>query len=302
MKTKAFIYIIVAGVLWGTSCLFVNYLAPLGFTSAQMTFARGLVAFLCMAVYALFLNRSAYRVKPLHLLLYLLIGFSLFATAFCYYTSMQLTSASTSVVLMYTAPVYVMLFSVLFLGEKMSPLKLLAVGLMLVGCCFVSGVLTGFQFHPIGILFGLLSGIGYAAYNIITKIALRCGGNPISATVYGFMSMAAFAALFADPAAMVPHIVASPIRSIALLVGIGVVTSVMAYLLYTIALKDIPAGTASALSIVEPMAATVFSFLLLNEHLDLGSVIGIALILTSVFLLGRAEGKHHKNTEQGETK
>ena len=37
MKTKAFIFIIVAGILWGTSGIFVNYLAPYGFTSMQMT-------------------------------------------------------------------------------------------------------------------------------------------------------------------------------------------------------------------------------------------------------------------------
>lgn len=297
MKTKAFVFIVVAGVLWGTSGIFVNALAPLGFSSAQMTFARGLVAFLCMAGYALIRDRSVFRVGLVEFVLYALIGLSLFGTAFCYYSSMQLTSGSISVILMYTAPVYVMLFSILFLGEKLSVSKVTAVLLMLVGCCLVSGVLTGFQFHPIGILFGLCSGIAYASYNIVTKIALGRGGNAVSATVYGFMTMSIIAAFFSEPADMVVHIVDAPIPSIGWLVGLGGLTSVVPYLLYTMALKDIPAGTASALSIVEPMAATVFSFVLLDEQLGFTSVIGIVLILAAVFLLGYAEGKTTSKSE-----
>lgn len=294
MKTKAFFYIALAGVLWGTSGLFVNYLAPLGFTSAQMTFAKGLVAFLCMAGYALAVDCSAFRIKPIELFLYALIGLSLFATGYFYYVSMQLTSVSTAVILMYTAPVYVMAFSILFLGERLTKVKTVAVLLMLAGCCLVSGVLTGFAFHPVGILWGLLSGIGYASYNIVTKISLRRGGNPISATVYAFLTMTIIAAVFSDPIGMAGHVAKASFPSICVLIGLGVGTSVIPYMVYTLALRDIPAGTASALSIIEPMSASIFSFIFLAETPDYTSLLGIALILFAVFLLGCAEGRTHK--------
>ena len=294
MKTKAFICIALAGIFWGTSGLFVNYLAPLGFTSAQMTCAKGIVAFLFMVGYALAVDRKALRVKPLQMLFCVLIGLSLFCTGYFYYASMQLTSVSTAVILMYTSPIYVMTFSILFLGEKLTKTKLIAVILMLVGCSFVSGVLTGFAFDPIGILLGLLSGIGYASYNIIAKISLRRGGNPISATVYGFLTMTLVAACFSNPIEMAGHIQNASFSSICVLIGLGIITSVVPYLSYTTALRDIPAGTASALSIIEPMAASIFSFLFLGEQPDLISLIGIALILFEVFSLGRAEGNPKK--------
>ena len=60
---------------------------------------------------------------------------------------------------------------------------------------------------------------------------------------------------------------------------------------YTKAMRTLPAGTASALGIVEPMAATVFSIAFLDERLSVISVAGIILILLAVFLLGKAEGK-----------
>jgi drug/metabolite transporter (DMT)-like permease len=208
---------------------------------------------------------------------------------------MQLTSVSTAVILMYTAPIYVMTFSVLFLGEKMTKLKLFAVILMLVGCCLVSGVLTGFSFDLVGILFGLLSGIGYASYNIIAKISLRRGGNPISATVYGFLTMTVVAACFGNPQELLGHIRGASFPSVCLLVGLGIGTAVIPYLAYTTALRDIPAGTASALSIIEPMAASIFSFLFLGEQPDVFSLLGIVLILFAVFSLGVAEGNHKIN-------
>ena len=76
----------------------------------------------------------------------------------------------------------------------------------------------------------------------------------------------------------------------------GIVTCFLPYFLYNLAMKDLPAGTASALGIVEPMAATVFSIVIFKEEVSVFSVIGIILILTAVFLLGKAEdgGKEEK--------
>ena len=69
-QKKAFIFIILAGLLWGSSCLFVSALKPYGFTSLQMTGMRGILAGIGMTVYALLSNRSCFRVKPQWLLVF----------------------------------------------------------------------------------------------------------------------------------------------------------------------------------------------------------------------------------------
>ena len=85
MKTKAFIYIIIAGILWGTSGIFVHYLTPYGFSSVQMTAVRGLVSFVAMAIYAAFKSKSLFNVKLLDLLIFIVPrGATLFFTAFLY--------------------------------------------------------------------------------------------------------------------------------------------------------------------------------------------------------------------------
>ena len=137
MKKRAFIYIIIAGVLWATSGIFVKLLAPYGFSSLQMTAMRATVSFLCLAIYVLLTDRQKFHASPTDILIYAAMGVCIFGTASCYFISMQATSISTSVVLMYTAPIYVTVFSAIFFGEKFSKLKLLSVICMIVGCALV---------------------------------------------------------------------------------------------------------------------------------------------------------------------
>ncbi len=288
-KKISFAFIIFAGVCWGTSPIFVHYLAPYGFTSLQMTAVRGSVSFVCMLLYTCVVDRSLFKTKFKDLILYAIIGASLFGTAFCYYSAMQMTSASTAVVLMYTAPIYVMLYSVLFMREKFSNSKLISLILMLVGCCFVSGIITGLKFNAIGILIGVLTSWIYAAYNILTKISMQKKCEPVTVTLYSFMFMSLISVSVCDPVGLIGNVGKAPIPTLPLCLGLGIITFVMPYFLFTWSMKHLPAGIASALSVVEPMAATVFSAVLFMEIPDIVSIVGILMILVSVYLLSRTE-------------
>ncbi|MBR5140518.1 MAG: EamA family transporter [Clostridia bacterium] len=302
MKTKAFIYIIVAGILWGTSGIFVHLLSPYGFSTFQMTAVRGLISFIGMLVYAYLSDKALFRCKAKDFIFFIPIGATLFGTAALYYASMTMTSVSTAVVLMYMAPVYVMIFSVLFLGESFSSLKAVSVAAMLIGCCLVSGIIGGITFNFIGILLGVLAGFSYATYNVVTKIALKNNINTVTATLYSFMIMAIIALSVSKPHMIVVKAAENPLATIPLLIGLGVVTFVIPYFLYTLAMRDLPAGTAAALGIVEPMAATVFSIMFLGEKLSWLPALGIILILLAVFALGKAEGNDDNNKESEQTK
>ena len=295
MQKGALACIVAAGISWGTSGLFVHWLSPYGFQPLQMTAMRGLVSFVCMLIYVLFHNRQLLKAKPWDFLMVLGSGFTLFGTAAFYYLSMRASSIATGVVLMYMAPVYIMLFSVAFLGEKLSGLKLFSVGCMLVGCCLVAGVIGGMTVNVEGVVFGVLAGVSYAAYNIFTKLEMRRGCSPVSDTLHNFLIMAIVGLCLSDPISLVEHIGAQPAATLPLLVAMGIATCFMPYILYTIAMKVLPAGTASALAIVEPMSATLFG-LMIGESLTVFSAIGVVLILLAVLLLSRAEKaiRHHE--------
>ena len=288
-KKLSFAFIILAGIGWGTSPIFVHYLAPYGFTSQQLPAVRGTVSFICMLIYVLAADRKKLKIKLKDFLLCAVIGATLLGTAFCYYSAMQMTSASTAVVLMYTAPIYVMLFSVLFFGEKFSKGKLLALIMMLRGCCLVSGIITGMKFNVWGIIVGIITSFIYAAYNILTKASMQKKIDPVTVTLYSFMFMSIFAIAICKPIDLMGNIIASPLPTVPLCIGLGIITFVMPYFLFTWSMKHLPAGIASALSVVEPMAATIFSAVLFLEIPDVPSIIGIVLILAAVYLLGRSE-------------
>ena len=297
MKIRAFIFIIIASVLWGTSGLFVNNLSPYGFSSLQMTAVRALISFLFLLVFVLVKDRKLLKAKPVDILLFALGGLGLFGTSSCYYTSMQMTSVSTAFVLMYTAPILVTVFSVIFMKEKMSILKGVSIGCMLVGCCFVSGVISGFKFDLIGIAFGLLSGISYATYNVVTKIVIMRKNSSVTASFYSIMFMAVFAIAFCSPWEIPSHVAQNPAVTLPLVLALGVVTHVIPYLLYSNAMSFLPAGTTTAMGIVEPMSATLISIIFLGEEPDTWSIIGIILILSAVFILSRTENEPDKQKE-----
>lgn len=288
MKKKAFIYIILAGILWGTSGIFVHLLEPFGLASLQMTSIRGVVSAICMVIYILLHNKQLFKVKIKELVLFGFSGVGIYLTAAFYYAAMMKTTVSTAVVLMYTAPVLVMLFSVAFLGEKLNALKAIAVFLMLAGCVLVSGIIGGAKFETIGIILGLLSSVAYSAYNIVTKISMKQKCNPLSASMYCFIFMAIISLFFAKPLQIIQVAIEQPI-SIIIMIGLGICTCVLPYFLYTLSLKVLPAGTASSLAIVEPMSATIFSVALLGERLSVYSLAGVVLILGAVFMLSKGE-------------
>ncbi len=282
MKKRAFLFIIIAGISWGTSGIFVHYLAPFGFSSAQMSFFRTSVSIIAVGGYALLFDRKALKIKLKEALLFLGSGLSCFGTQFCYFYCMQATSVSTAVVLMYLAPVIVMIYSVAFLGEKLTKLKGIAVVTMLLGCGLVSGIIGGLKFDALGIAVGFASGLAYGAYNIFTKIQMRTGCNPVSATLYTFVFACISAAFVCHPET-IPGFIASNVPvTLTLIIGLGLCTCVLPYITYTLGMKELPAGTASALGIIEPMAATIFSMILFDEKLSLYPAIGIILILGSV--------------------
>ena len=290
MKTRAFILIVLASVFWGTSPLFVSTLAPLGFSSLQMTALRSVVAVLVMAAYVLIKDRRLFFASPVDLIIFALIGVSFLATATLYYQSMQMTSSATAVVLMYTAPVIVMVYSVLFFGERMTKLKLVALVAMLIGCCLVAGIIGGLKFNVLGIILGALSGISYSAYNIFTKVSMRRGAHPVTATFYAFSCAAILSMFISKPCGIIESVSLDALHILPLIALFGIVTCILPYFLYTVGIKDLSAGTATSLGIIEPMAATVFSAVFLNQIPDAFSIIGVVLILGAVALLGVAEG------------
>lgn len=287
MKKSAFFYIVIASVLWGTSGLFSYYLRQFGFQPVQMTAMRGVVAAILMISFVMITNPKLFKLPLKQIPFILGSGLGFFGAATAYFASMEASSVSTAVILMYTAPIFVLIYSVLFLGEKLNIVKSVSIFLMIVGCALVSGIVGGMKFSFWGVVYGLISGLSYSAYNIFAKILTMHRVHAYTVTVYNFIIVAVIGLAVSDPVGIIEIAAEKPIEIIPFIIGLGIFTSFLPYMLYTLGLRDIPAGTATTLGIIEPLSATIFSVAFLGETLTIPLIIGMILIFGAVIALAR---------------
>src|SRR5690348_5094999 len=65
---------------------------------------------------------------------------------------------------------------------------------------------------------------------------------------------------------------------IAVALWLGLATIAIAYTLFTWGLQRLTAATAATLTLAEPITATLLGLVVLGEHLDTASIVGIAML------------------------
>ena len=114
MKLLAVCSILIAGTLWGTIGIFVRTLSEMEFGSMELVALRSFVTLIAMGIYLLLFKRDRFRVRFKDLWCFAGTGIlSILFFNFCYFTTINLTSLATASILLYTAPVIVMLLSLL---------------------------------------------------------------------------------------------------------------------------------------------------------------------------------------------
>lgn len=290
MKNSAALSIAGAGTLWGLIGLFVNLLAAKGFAPLQITTLRVTAALLFTALIIWRTDIRQFFIRPKDWWMFFgngVIGLVFFN--WCYFNAIAGGSLAIAALLLYTAPVFVMLMSVILFHEKLTKEKIVALILTFVGCGCITGAFAGnLSVSRETFLYGLASGFGYALYSIFGKPATR-KYSALTVSLWCFLFAAAFtlplsglagkAALFSD------RMVWGGI------LGIGLISCVFPNILYMRGLQQLEAGHAAILATIEPVVAAIVSYLFLGEAFTWQKVLGIVLILSAVPILNRNAGK-----------
>lgn len=280
--------VLTAGCLWGFMGLLVRSTDSLGLGSMETCFLRALVTAAIMLILLLLFDRPALKVRLKDLWCFAGTGIvSMSFFNYCYFKTIMLTSLSVAAVLLYTAPVFVVLLSAPLFGEKLSRRKLLAALAAFLGCAFVSGIVGGAgRLSVSGILFGLGSGIGYALYSIFGRYALERGYGSVTISFYTFVFALVPSSLLADTGSALAALTGD-LGQFAFLSLLILMVTLAPYLLYTKGLRGLENGTASILASVEPVVATLLGLVLYSEKLGFWNILGIALVLFSILLINR---------------
>jgi DME family drug/metabolite transporter len=109
------------------------------------------------------------RVPGRDLVRFFLLGiFGVAASNFLYYLAIQRTNVATAIILQYTAPVWVLVYTAARESKRPSSRKFVAVGLSVAGCALAVGLVGsgGFRLDAFGVSAALLASFCFAFYNI----------------------------------------------------------------------------------------------------------------------------------------
>ena len=282
-KNRAALAVIASAVLWGTYGAFLTAIEGRGMSADVINFLRFAATSLPILLFLLAKDRRALRVKKADLPLFAANGLAsiLFFTA-CYAAAIRETKIATAAALLYTAPAIVLLLSALLFSEKLTPRKIACVLLSVLGCALVSGLGSGgarLTFR--GLLLGLGAGLGYALYSIFSRLIQQRGYSTYTNVCYTFSTAAAAYLAIALGNGSAAEIVRLPGAAL-LSVLCGLLTGLLAYLLYTAGLRELEPSRAAQLATIEPVFAALLGAVLFSQRLSLPELLGVALVVAAV--------------------
>ncbi|MER5554021.1 DMT family transporter [Streptomyces sp. NPDC002793] len=292
---RSLVYLVVAGIAWGTagaaaSLLFrISDLGPLALSFWRC--AGGLVLLAGALVVRPRRPRTAVEPRRRRLLRVLGTGIGLTVFQSAYFAAVEATGLAVgTVVTLGAGPVLIAVGARLILGERLGRGGIAAVAGALTGLAVL--VLGGeaAEVRPAGVLLALLSAAGYAAITLLTRWLGRDGaaGDPLSTSAWAFGVGAVGLLPMAAVEGLVPH-TADTAQVLWLLVYVAAVPTALAYALYFAGAAAVRSATVSVIMLLEPVSAAVIAVTVLRERLTAATVIGTLLLLTAVMGLAYAE-------------
>lgn len=291
MANKNSLYILMAGCLWGIIAIFIKILNGMGFDSLQCVAIRAFFSAVILLIYLMIKNPKQLRIAWKDMGYFLGTGIcSIVLFNYCYFKSIEVIGgAAIPALLLYTAPIFVMILSAIFFKEKITVKKLSSLLLTFTGLGFVTGAFTGEEKMSIAaLILGLGSGLGYALYSIFGKFLVD-KYDAITITFYTF----GVAAVCVVPMSGIIGKISLFLDEKVILAAVGLAffSTVLPFMMYTKGLQGVEAGKASILATVEPFVASVVGVLLFHETFTVAKIVGMLLILFSIVFLNM-EGKN----------
>ncbi|UCE95772.1 MAG: DMT family transporter [Candidatus Bathyarchaeota archaeon] len=283
-KQRGYVLISGASILWGTMGILGKLAFEFGINPTTLIALRLLVSSLTISI-PVALSRNLLKIQKKDLLPFLTLG--VLATAFqrlAYFYSIDLTTVTVAAILFYTYPILVTIFSLIFFKEKISPLRIFSIVLAFLGVMLVVRTydITQLSSSLLGVIAGLLSSIFFVLFFFIIR-RLRTSYSTWTLVFYGDGIGAL--ALFPLTLISLSEILNYPLQLWFLILAIAWGPSLLAYLMYSHALKNVESAKGSTLGVLEPLSAALFSLIILGEAFELLQIAGIALTLTGVALL-----------------
>lgn len=257
------LFILAAAILWSLAGVFIKFLDVPPLT---IVFYRSFFAFL---VFTAFVRRAQWQINgPV------LISVLTYTVAISSFVSAnKLTTAANAIVLQYTAPIFVFLFSRLVMGEKISRPNGFALLAGMIGVGVISLDSAG-EPEMAGVALALVSGVLFAAYMINLRRTQQV--SPIYLTWIN-NAFCALALLF-----VVSSQLALTLNQLGILIVMGAVQLGLPYFLFSKGLQSVSLQEASLIALIEPVLNPIWVALTVGEIPSVATLSGGLMILVGL--------------------
>jgi drug/metabolite transporter (DMT)-like permease len=283
MKTKDIAALFGLAALWGASFLFIRIASPaIGpFPTIQ---GRLTIAAVALLIYIYMIGKSTGWGQLWKQ--YLIIGalnaaipFTLIATA-----SLHLNASMLAIINSMT-PLFTALVVWGWMKEKLSTRKWIGISVGIIGVA----ILVGWSPIPftseviIAILLSILSTVSYGFAGVYAKKSF--GGVPPLSVAFG-QQMGATLLLIPFTLFNIPKTtsVITPIVALSV-VGVALFCTAIGYLLYFYLIASVGPTKTLSVTFMIPMFGMIWGVVFLNEQITLGMIVGLLVILSSIFLI-----------------
>lgn len=275
--------IILSMIIWGTIGLFVR---NINLTSTEISFFRALIGSGFLIIISLIKKEKFDKeVLKANLLTLGASGILLGVNWILLFQAMKHTTIANATLSYYFAPVFIVIFSVVILKEKISFKNVICLlgailGLFLILQSSGGKAIKNYN-HIKGILYGLGGAVLYATVVMLNKKIKGLSGFQATLIQLSIAAIVLLPMVFGRESVNFKEI---DIKTWILILIIGVVHTGIAYLLYFPSIKDVKSGSIAILSYLDPIVAILTSFLFLGESMGMAQILGGMLILSTAYI------------------
>jgi DME family drug/metabolite transporter len=215
------------------------------------------------------------------------------ASNYLYYLAIQRTNVATAIILQYTAPILVLLYTVARGLQKPTVQRIAAVGLAVTGIALVIGIFgsSAFRLDAIGVVAALGAAFSFAFYNV--------GGHSILARYDRWTVL-----LYVIFSASLFWIVVNPPWKIAaahysveqwlFLLVFSLISVLAPFSLYFAGLQHLEPTRAIVVSCLEPVFSIMIAAIALGEIVRQPQTVGIVLVLVAIVVVQLPDRRLHE--------
>ncbi len=276
-------FVALAALCWGVSGGIGGILAAQGWDPLVVSLYRGAIGLLFVLVWLGLRPQGSGLASPRLWFWSAIAGVGVAGNFSFYFVSIAEGSVAVAATLMYCAPVFVYLVSFTLKIERPTAPKWAAIVMVMLGVVLLTGIydIGAGDVTPIAAGAGLLSGLFYAVFIFGFKYAAP-HGSPQAILVIAFAALIAILVWLVD-ADQTLAVLSTP--SWPLFAILGVFGAGLSFILYIVGLNHTAPAVASIVAMVEPVTASLFGVVILNQSLVALQILGMGLILVTVTAL-----------------